>query len=258
MVGTGVGEAVAAAGVAKELYDAAREQGWVARLTDVFRAKHRILVLGASGTGKTNLISSLSNPLPPPIDRLDRTEFSNDVPLRINKKLFVFVDTPGQIEHETKRRAAINRALKGDIEGVLNVVSYGYHEGKSSRAVALSGNRAKPSYLEANRGVEITLLNEWAPLLAGTAVRWIITAVSKADLWWPTQDSVLEHYRSGFYSDGLRDLHDLGHSVMPYCAVIHRFYGDVPLSGTFDDGERATLHRGLLRALVQSTMEAAP
>jgi putative ribosome biogenesis GTPase RsgA len=58
------------------LLEAAQEQGYLDRLLASFRRKHRILVLGSTGVGKSNLVASLKRQAPRVIDRLERTEFA--------------------------------------------------------------------------------------------------------------------------------------------------------------------------------------
>lgn len=92
------------------------------------RRKKTILVLGASGAGKTQLINSLQNPLSETLSTLQRTVAVQKRKATIGEQRFVFSDTPGQIYDEAKRKVAITEAIRSRVEGVLNVVSFGYHE----------------------------------------------------------------------------------------------------------------------------------
>jgi ABC-type molybdenum transport system ATPase subunit/photorepair protein PhrA len=121
---TGIAETAAAI----ELINTARKQGWLDALLTAVRKKHKIILLGSTGTGKTNFLSSLTESVPKAVDIMNRTEIAKKHRLKIQKYPFVFVDTPGQALHESRRLKAIREALASGISGVVNVVSYGYHE----------------------------------------------------------------------------------------------------------------------------------
>jgi hypothetical protein len=44
--------------------------------------------------------------------------------------------------------------------------------------------------------------------------------------------------------------------VMPYCSVIHKFFGRAPVSGMFDDNDRATLRDHLIAQLLSAVGKA--
>ena len=75
---------------AVELIAMAHKQGWLERLLDAFKKKHRVLVLGRSGTGKTILIASLTELLPLAIDRMNRTEYLKTNSIKIAGQPFIF------------------------------------------------------------------------------------------------------------------------------------------------------------------------
>lgn len=92
--------------------------------------------------------------------------------------------------------------MTGTIAGIVNVVSYGYHESRVDRNVATIGGKASHEYLEKKRAEEIETLSEWMELLAdNSVVGWLITVVTKADLWWDQRDKVLEYYSEGPYAN---------------------------------------------------------
>ena len=82
-----------------ELIKLARKQGWLDNLFSALRKKHRVLVLGTTGAGKTNLLASLTEAVPQAIDEINRTEFVKERALKIAKQPFIFIDTPGQAQH---------------------------------------------------------------------------------------------------------------------------------------------------------------
>jgi energy-coupling factor transporter ATP-binding protein EcfA2 len=231
----------------------ATKQGWLDKVVDAFRKKHKVLVLGSSGTGKTNLLRSLKKTLPEAIDMMNRTEFVTKQKLRILKQPFIFIDTPGQIPHAPRRKEAILEAVKG-ISGIINVVSYGYHEYRLGRAHALDDNgKPKEIYLQEHRQKEISALNEWTTFL-GTrqTTNWLITVASKADLWWDKHPEVIDYYTSGPYFEALGEAKSLAPVVVEHCSVFHKFYSQGALAGMFDQSDLLRAHANLLRNLAEA------
>ena len=250
MAEVGISEAVAAI----ELVQLAHKQGWFDRLITSLRKKHRVLILGPTGAGKTLFVNSLTEAVPDAIDLMSRTEFVERKHIKISKHPFVFVDTPGQTLHKSRRIQAIREEMNKGISGVINVVSYGYHE---SRAVTAKGaivnGKIDKSFLEKQRQLEIRQLAEWTELLGGKeTVDWLITVITKADLWWDHREEVRKHYESGPYYQGLRSAQALNPIVLEYSSVFQKFYGAIPLSGEFEDKDRVRARADLLRGLLSA------
>lgn len=248
-----------AAKFAVALFKEAKDQGLLNRLLTRLKRKPRILLLGCTGTGKTNFLSSLTATAAPAIRREDRTQWTEAKNLLLDDKAYRFIDTPGDVERDEDRNQAIREAVaaKGGIAGVINLVCYGYHEYDLSRDdVFESDAKLKPDYLELHRKEEINQLAEWTELLGDkTTVGWLITVVNKADLWWDHRDAVLKHYSSGEYYHALHSAKTLNPRVMPYSSVFHKFYSTVPMSGTFDQDDRAMYRSNLLAALVKALLK---
>jgi GTPase Era involved in 16S rRNA processing len=231
----------------------AKELGLLDKLINTFKKKHKILVLGATGVGKTSFIDSITSEFPKAVSRLNRTDFVKTYPLQIEKKIFNFTDTPGQIQHKERRLEAIFQAMKG-IDGIINVVSFGYHETKTGKEDALTkSNKLKHDFLEKHRQVEINALNEWTELIGNQdSAKWLITLVNKADLWWNQKDEVLKFYQEGKYFDTLNSAKSLSPITAHYSSVFHRFYDDFPISGSFDDADRVNSKENLLVTLLEA------
>ena len=96
----------------------AAKEGWLDKLRNLFKKKHRVLVLGSTGVGKTVFLKSLTEVLPEAISSLNRTEFAERHAIQIEKQPFIFVDTPGQLFHASRRTTAIREELTRGISGV--------------------------------------------------------------------------------------------------------------------------------------------
>lgn len=238
----------------KEFGKIAIQKGWIQKMIHFFRKKHSILILGSTGTGKTNFIESLISTAPEAISYMNRTDFTKEHQVHISKELFALIDTPGQSLHSTYRMEAIRDGLKEGLSGIINVVSYGYHEYRigSSDAIDNYGN-INPSFLEQHREYEIKALSEWVNILGSPSTAgWLITLISKADLWWDHKDVVIKHYESGKYFDYLESAKALHHIVIPYCSVIHKFYGKAPVSGHLDDKDKMAMKINFICKLIEA------
>lgn len=256
---TGIVEGLAAANTVVKVFEKAHKEGLLEKLVNVFRHKHRVLVLGSTGAGKTNFLKSLVELVPTAIEQMNRTEFAKEHSFSILKQPFRFVDTPGQRVHESRRKRAIREAMGAGIEGVINVVSYGYHEYRIGKSAAIGvDGLPNESFLKEHRQIEQDMLAEWTALLGDEhTIGWVLTVVTKADLWWHQKDEVLNHYTAGPYYAALGDVKKLSPVVKEYCSVLHKFYGAAPLSGVFDEEDRVRTKANLLRQLIAAIGKAS-
>lgn len=183
---------------------------------------------------------------------MNRTEFAKKRSIKISKSPFIFIDTPGQKQHSSRRIRAIRKAMADGIAGVVNVVSYGYHEYRTGKGRALKNDSsASEGFLKRHREVECEILKEWTVLLGSReTTNWLITVVTKADLWWDRRDEVIEYYQPGQYYDGLEGAQSLNPVVLEYCSVFHKFFGEGSLSGQFDETDRVRVRANMLPQLL--------
>ncbi|MDT0212565.1 GTPase domain-containing protein [Rothia sp. ARF10] len=225
------------------------------RLADFFKHKPYLLVLGSTGVGKTNFLRSLdaSAGLVEAIASSARTEASSTQVVRVEKQPFRVVDTPGQTAHQADRLRIVREALAEPPVRVLNVVSYGFHEYLQNAHEAVADEAPIPQFLARHRETEIAAVREWVPLIGDReSTKWVLTVVTKADLWWPQHDEVLRHYSEGEYARELKAADpSIVHAVVPYCSVIHQFYGRALLPGNFDDEKRLTTNLHFLDQLLR-------
>ncbi len=249
-------EDIAAIKAAQAILEIASKQGWLDRLKDVFRTKHEILVLGSTGTGKSNFINSLQELVPEAIDHMQRTQWARREKITLSGEVFRFTDTPGQSQHKDRRDDALRDAMDRGGFGVVNVVSAGYHEYRTGKdAALLPDGQPNPDWLASHLRVELDAATEWAPLLAVARPTFLLTLVTKADLWWHNRDEVLQHYESGEYASCLGEFGRRGHIVLPYSSTFHRFYDVGLTSGAFDSKDRADTQRVFLEELFRATAQ---
>jgi hypothetical protein len=171
--------------------------GTLGRSKDSFLLRptqHTVILLGASGTGKTSFSRRLRG-LAAYVPREMRTRVSESVTGKLKGRLKLkLIETPGEIiePFSIHRRESISKAMKERTLGIVNVVSYGYHEGGSNSSLAVTqANAVRSRFLSNRRQEEIHLLDEWKNTLCapGGPARWLITVCSKADLWWTPKDA---------------------------------------------------------------------
>ncbi len=239
-----------AAEVGYEIIKVAERKGLLKKLKDAFRKKHRILLLGSSGTGKTQFLDSFGNIFAEALDHVARTEFPVKRRIDIEGRLFEFIDTPGQILHKSRRIHAIRDCLSTGISGVLNIAAFGYHEYGTDTKEVLTNGYINPKYQTKHLELEIQLINEWAPLLKD---EWIITVISKADLWWDNHNQVIDHYSKGDYSVALNSANQQSAKIVrPFCSTMSKFYNALSCSGNFDDTQRRKYRNSLFATLIEA------
>src|SRR5687767_10616866 len=149
--------------------------------------------------------------MPEVIHFVDRTEVAKRHYLNFKNARLTFVDTPGQELRESRRKSAVRDVMKEDALGVINLVSFGYHENAANLEDAI-GPKGKISkeYLETSREKECRAVGEWIHLLGSPdSTSWFMTVVNKADLWWDDRAEVLKYYQSGPYYQILGSLQNM-------------------------------------------------
>jgi hypothetical protein len=206
-------EVVEGLGAAADLYNNRKSLALMLRRfrRQIFGGKARIAVFGAGGTGKTTLGSFLAGELdtdnPQPYEEtISKEDFSlgGSIP-------GIVLVPPGQ----TRRRAGTWNELyrllaAGKTVGVVNVVCWGYHSTQLEQPrlrIYRSGmpiEEFRDAYLAAMRAEELEALDSIIPHLSVAPGKlWMITLVTKQDLWWPQRNEVQDHYLRGEYAKRL-------------------------------------------------------
>lgn len=195
--------------------------------------KQKILVLGCSGVGKTHFINSLFNP-EANLVYTKQTEFSQEYPLIIDKTPITLIDTAGQKERaETRKR--LLETERDNIVGIINIVSYGYHEVAVHEAQpTFEGEKVHTDFLNSNLIKELAYLKEWVNFAQYTNVKWVITLVNKMDIWKPDSKDIQTYYTSPNRAYKQQIEHWVGkdfahHFTLPYSAVLDLYYGISPI-----------------------------
>lgn len=237
----------------KDILEFAEAQGFIRNLLELFRQPINCLVFGISGVGKTNFLKSLSSNSIIILSDDDKTMFRKRYGVTIEKIQFRFVDTPGDDMYSSERHGALIEAMNLAKFAVINVACYGFRERERYRSIAVSGTEIQNSFLSDSRKEEISAISEWYHIVSGARNMFVVTVVTKADLWWGDREKVLEHYEKGEYAKALVEK-GINPAVSLYCSSIKKYYDVVPTSDQFDDKIRLSLKNSLMRNIVEGAM----
>ncbi len=235
-----------AANAANTIIDDSKRNAIISKIKLLFRENRKIVIFGLSGAGKSQFISSLKKNL----TISQSTDVTTRVDFDLNDFPIIFVDTPGQDGREFARKQEVTKILKDGVEGIINVISYGYEENAkySFNAVFDDQKNVRSDFLEKARQVEIERLNEWLSWIQPNNTKWIINLVNKADIWWEQIDKVNHHYENA-YGLPFASLSNFTNIItIPFCSIIKPYYG-VRTSGLFGDLEKERLHNHFINQL---------
>lgn len=177
-----------------------------------------VLTFGPAGTGKTtlaNILSGNSEHLSTP-GRYETSLVVEEVQLPGDLISTVLV-APGQRRYMDTVWPELYRQLpKGRTGGILNVVSYGYHsfaDVSYKESTYYQDGMTKADFLVAyqdqRRHVELEVIERLVPRISDTQQKiWMITLVTKQDLWWQHRGDVREHYTKGEYNKSIARIRD--------------------------------------------------
>lgn len=209
-----------------------------------FSSPYRVVIFGCSGTGKSQFVKTIT-------EEIDYNTYRTRIPdkkriILENGKKVEFIDTPGHQTLSQARRDLCMEFKKNNIRGIFNIVNYGYSEVDNispSVSVFRTGtNEVKPEFLKDNRKLEITQLSEWMSFVTSdTKIKWVVTIVNKADIWYESRETVMNYYETGEYNNNLSSLRSCCHLyTFEFCSIINPFFNK-PMQIIFGDREKKKL-----------------
>jgi hypothetical protein len=93
--------------------------------------------------------------------------------------------------------------MLAETAAAIELINTAHKQGWLDRLIT-SVRKKHEEFLQAHRKIGMLALSEWMPILGGPeSAGWLITVVTKADLWWNRRDEVLEFYKAGAYYNAL-------------------------------------------------------
>ncbi len=196
---------------------------WVSQIFAWFKSgggenQPGILIIGPGGTGKTTLAKLLAgeNPM---IDSLGKYEESLNVEeynLEDDTKVGIVVP-PGQKHRRSESWPEVcSDVAAGKYRGIIVCGSYGFHSlGISYKSHHLFQKLSeeekredeKGTFLQENRKEELNVLKQLFPHVAVTRNKiWLLSVITKEDLWWPESKKVQAYYLRGQFTKKLEKL----------------------------------------------------
>ncbi|MDQ2730926.1 MAG: hypothetical protein M3Y56_04650 [Armatimonadota bacterium] len=185
-----------------------------------------IHVFGAGGTGKSTLgrIIHGRKTIPEYVTSTGIESYGLGGDVSATVKV-----APGQERHVPLDWPVLYQQLnRAKSAGVINVVSWGYHaiglrSYRDTKYFAEGMEEAAffEQYAEDRRKVEIDFMRELVPRLKDAPGKlWMVTVVTKQDLWWPNRTEVLPFYENGEYNEFIEEIRrNRGESSFPHFYV---------------------------------------
>ena len=210
----------------------------------------KIVIYGESGVGKSQFLNSLmGNTFVVESRTEDIKTYKWDFP---DGHRIELIDVPGHRSLSNIRQRLEKEFSHGRIYGVINLVAHGYlissDVNKANVFTVGPQKTVKTQYLSDNRNRELSQINEWIKnLRADNKVKWFMTVVNKADIWYSERNEVIESYKNGAYRDLVKQLELSCSKVVtyPYCSIISPFGGE-PMMLSMSEHHKWEMHKTLI------------
>lgn len=206
----------------------------------------RVYVFGAGGVGKTTLKLTLLSDFDVVKDAIYKDTATVEDEILPNADVWSrIIVAPGQKDRRTNVWPDLFEEIRaGEAAGIIHVTAYGYHSIR--RGTSLKGtthwqrlpedkrtiDAFMPAYLEDKREEECDV---WSDVISVASQApnhpWLMTLVTKQDLWADREEQVRQFYKNGSYSGAIRDIEqvvgerNVRHEVTFASFIIQNFLG---------------------------------
>lgn len=224
-------------------------------VNSLFTRRVKVAVYGDSGVGKSQFLRMITgkNSYLLVSERTRSLERHN-VTLRSGRKLQL-IDMPGHESNKTVRDRILNEITRGKIDGIINIVDFGYQDSEllqanPSSAFKSGSNEVKPEYLKDNRKREIKRTLEFIDRIGpDVRLKWVITVINKADVWHKERQDVINYYTKGEYYATIQTIEKACTlDVRPLCSVITPF-GNKEMILAYGERDKVSDFESLLRLI---------
>ncbi len=194
-------------------------------LLKYLRTSFDIIVFGIASTGKTTMGNFVNGKT----TFMDLAIAERSINLEFFKfeestnRIVNFIVTPGEERHEQANLIKFQEIIAQKKPfGLINVVSYGYQFPKNlSYQEVVSEDKPLEDYLKERREMEIKSIEKLLPhIKTARNLSWMLTLVTKQDLWWDKRDEVKNYYQNGDYAKVITELKQVFGEHKPF---IHEY-----------------------------------
>lgn len=182
------------------------------------RGRLSIIVFGPTGVGKSTLGDFLCQGREYAVGRGNYVPSVTVEEYALPGEVFCKVLVPpGEAQNRTYVWSDLFEELSDDRSvGVVNVVAFGYHtfREKGYRETeyykeGMAQDDFMQAYMDHCRREELKVIRQLTPRICDTPGKlWMITLVTKQDLWWDRRRLVREYYEQGEYGEQIKQIRD--------------------------------------------------